>query len=141
MRVISVNTNGIRAAARKGFFDWLPRQRADFICVQETKAQVDQLDQPIFHPKNYFCNYYDALKKGYSGTAIYSRHKPLQVIRGFGESEFDNEGRYLEYRYQNLSVISLYAPSCRRCKPICTSNYSTMFPGVMAPARDGFTGR
>jgi len=52
MRVISVNTNGIRAAARKGFFDWLPRQRADFICVQETKAQVDQLDQPLFHPRN-----------------------------------------------------------------------------------------
>jgi exodeoxyribonuclease-3 len=111
MRVISVNTNGIRAAARKGFFDWLPRQRADFICVQETKAQVDQLEQPIYHPKNYFCNYCDALKKGYAGTAIYSREEPLQVIRGFGESEFDNEGRYLEYRYQNLSVISLYAPS------------------------------
>ena len=99
MRVISVNTNGIRAAARKGFFDWLPRQRADFICIQETKAQVDQLeqlDQPLFHPKRYFCSYFDALKKGYSGTAIYSREKPLQIIRGFGESEFDNEGRYLE---------------------------------------------
>jgi exodeoxyribonuclease-3 len=101
MRVISVNTNGIRAAARKGFFDWLPRQRADFICVQETKAQTDQLDQPMFHPRNYYC----------SGTAIYSRERPLQVIRGYGESEFDNEGRYLEYRYRNLSVISLYAPS------------------------------
>ena len=111
MRVISVNTNGIRAAARKGFFDWLPRQRADFICVQETKAQVDQLDQPLFHPRNYFCNYFDALKKGYAGTAIYSKEQPLQVIRGYGESEFDNEGRYLEYRYKNLSVISLYAQS------------------------------
>ena len=53
MRVISVNTNGIRAAARKGFYEWLPRQRADFICVQETKAQVDQLDQPLFHPRKY----------------------------------------------------------------------------------------
>lgn len=70
MRVISINTNGIRAAARKGFFDWLPRQRADFVCVQETKAQLDQLDQPIFHPKNHHCSYFDALKKGYSGTAI-----------------------------------------------------------------------
>ncbi len=65
----------------------------------------------MFHPKRYFCSYFDALKKGYAGTAIYSREKPLQVIRGFGESEFDNEGRYLEYRYKNLSVISLYAPS------------------------------
>jgi exodeoxyribonuclease-3 len=111
MRVISINTNGIRAASRKGFFEWLAKQRADFVCVQETKAQIDQLQDPIFHPQSYVCNYYDAQKKGYSGTAIYSRHQPLQVIRGFGESEFDNEGRYVEYRYRNLSVISLYAPS------------------------------
>jgi exodeoxyribonuclease-3 len=111
MRVISINTNGIRAAARKGFFNWLAKQGADFIAIQETKAQIDQLQDPIFHPENYLCNYCDALKKGYSGTALYSLHKPLQVIRGYGESEFDNEGRYLEYRYKNLSVISLYAPS------------------------------
>ena len=111
MRVISINTNGIRAAARKGFFDWLAKQGADFICIQETKAQVDQLQDPVFHPEPYLCHYFDALKKGYSGTALYSLHKPIQVIRGFGESEFDNEGRYIEYRYKNLSVISLYAPS------------------------------
>ena len=111
MRVISINTNGIRAAGRKGFFDWLPRQRADFVCIQETKAQTDQLSDSLYHPKQYFCRYYDALKKGYSGTALYSRHQPLEVIRGYGESEFDNEGRYLEFRYPGLSVISLYAPS------------------------------
>ena len=111
MRVISVNTNGIRAAARKGFFNWLAKQGADFVAIQETKAQVDQLQDPMFHPQPYLCHYYDALKKGYSGTALYSLHKPLQVIRGFGESEFDNEGRYIEYRYKNLSVVSLYAPS------------------------------
>ena len=111
MRVISVNTNGIRAAARKGFFDWMVKQRADFICIQETKAQLDQLEDRVFHPENYFCSYCDALKKGYSGTAIYSLHKPHKIVRGFGDPEFDNEGRYLEYRYKNLSVISLYAPS------------------------------
>jgi len=111
MRVISINTNGIRAASRKGFFGWLARQKADFVCIQETKAQVDQLDDPMFHPENYICNYFDAQKKGYSGTAIYSLHQPQQIVRGFGESEFDNEGRYIEYRYKNLSVISLYAPS------------------------------
>lgn len=111
MRVISINSNGIRAASRKGFFGWMEKQEADFVCVQETKAQIDQLQDSVFHPQSYICNYYDALKKGYSGTAIYSLHQPLQVIRGFGESEFDNEGRYLEYRYRNLSVISLYAPS------------------------------
>jgi exodeoxyribonuclease-3 len=111
MKIISVNTNGIRAAARKGFFEWLPKQQADVICVQETKAQIDQLADPQFHPEGYHCSYFDALKKGYAGTAIYARHAPLEVIRGYGDSEFDNEGRYLEYRYKNLSVISLYAPS------------------------------
>ena len=111
MRVISVNTNGIRAAGRKGFFDWLSKQGADFVAIQETKAQIDQLQDPMFHPEPYLCHYFDALKKGYSGTALYSLHKPLKVIRGYGESEFDNEGRYLEFRYKNLSVISLYAPS------------------------------
>ncbi len=111
MRVISINTNGIRAAARKGFFDWLVKQGADFVAIQETKAQIDQLQDSIFHPEPYQCHYFDALKKGYAGTALYSLHKPLQVIRGFGESEFDNEGRYIEYRYKNISIVSLYAPS------------------------------
>ncbi len=106
-----MNTNGIRAASRKGFFDWLPGQQADFVCIQETKAQVDQLSDAMFHPAGHHCAYFDALKKGYAGTAIYSPHKPLEVIRGYGDAEFDNEGRYLEYRYRNLSVISLYAPS------------------------------
>lgn len=111
MKVISINTNGIRAAARKGFFDWLKQCDADVICVQETKAQVHQLEDEIFHPEGYYCEYCDALKKGYSGTAIYSKVKPIEVIRGFGESEFDNEGRYLEFRFPGLSVVSLYAPS------------------------------
>lgn len=110
MKVISVNTNGIRAAAKKGFFDWLKTQQADFVCIQETKAQVHQLGDEVFSPEPY-CSYFDAIKKGYSGTAIYSKHKPLEVIHGYGDEEFDNEGRYLEYRYENLSVISLYAPS------------------------------
>ncbi len=111
MKIISINTNGIRAAARKGFFEWLPQQQADVVCVQETKAQIEQLDDPVYHPEGYHVAYCDALKKGYSGTAIYARQKPLQIIRGYGDSEFDNEGRYLEFRYQNLSVVSLYAPS------------------------------
>ena len=70
MRIITVNTNGIRAAARKGFFEWLAQQDADVVCVQETKAQIDQLSDPIFHPEGYHCYYHDAEKKGYSGVAI-----------------------------------------------------------------------
>lgn len=111
MKIISINTNGIRAAARKGFFDWLQGQNADVVCIQETKAQIDQLEDPVFHPDGYHCVYCDALKKGYSGTAIYSRLKPVEVIKGYGDSEFDNEGRYLEFRFKNISFISLYAPS------------------------------
>ncbi len=119
MRIISANTNGIRAAARKGFFQWLSRQRADFCCVQETKAQVHQLDDPVFHPKKHHVYYVDAVKKGYSGVAVYSKHEPRNVIRSLEEAsggdkrwrEFDDEGRYLELQFKNLSVISLYLPS------------------------------
>ena len=110
-RVISLNANGIRAAARKGFFDWLPRQNADVICIQETKAQVHQLGDEVFSPQGYHCFYEDAEKKGYSGVAIYTKHAPKKVVRGYGDAEFDAEGRYLEVQLQGLSVVSLYLPS------------------------------
>jgi exodeoxyribonuclease-3 len=110
-RVISLNANGIRAAARKGFFDWMARQNADVVCIQETKAQAHQLTDEIFSPEGYHCFYEDAEKKGYSGTAIYSRHKPKKVIHGYGDAEFDNEGRYLEVQLDGVSIVSLYLPS------------------------------
>ena len=110
-RVISLNANGIRAAARKGFFDWLPAQDADVICIQETKAQVHQLGDEVFSPQGYSCFYEDAEKKGYSGVAIYSKHEPKKVIRGYGDAEFDAEGRYLEIQLEGLSIVSLYLPS------------------------------
>jgi exodeoxyribonuclease-3 len=110
-RVISLNANGIRAAARKGFFDWMAKQDADVVCIQETKAQVHQLGDEIFSPSGYHCYYEDAVKKGYSGVAIYSKHKPKKVIRGYGDKEFDDEGRYLEVQLDGISVVSLYLPS------------------------------
>jgi exodeoxyribonuclease-3 len=110
-RVISLNANGIRAAARKGFFDWLGAQDADVVCIQETKAQEHQLDDPLFSPDGYHCFYEDAEKKGYSGTAIYTRHEPKKVVRGYGDPEFDAEGRYLEVQLGGISVVSLYLPS------------------------------
>lgn len=110
-RVISLNANGIRAAARKGFFDWLGTQDADVVCIQETKAQEHQLDDPVFSPDGYHCFYEDAKKKGYSGTAIYTRHEPRNVVRGYGDPEFDAEGRYLEVQLGGISVVSLYLPS------------------------------
>jgi len=111
IRVISLNCNGIRAAARKGMFQWLERQGADFVCLQETKAQEHQLEDEQFRPDGYHVFYEDAEKKGYSGVAVYSRHKPKRVVRGFGSAEFDAEGRYLEVEVDGLSVVSLYLPS------------------------------
>src|SRR5512145_1157576 len=94
MRIITLNANGIRSAARKGFFDWLERQDADVVCVQETKCQREQISDPRFHPAGYHCYYFDAVKKGYSGVAVYSRVKPQTVVAGYGSREFDSEGRY-----------------------------------------------
>ncbi len=111
MRIVTLNCNGIRSAARKGFFAWLPRQRADVLCLQETKAQEHQLDHGDFRPKGWHCFYYDAEKKGYAGVALFSRTEPDEVIRGFGVDEFDREGRYLEARFGRLSVVSVYFPS------------------------------
>lgn len=114
MRIITFNANGIRAAARKGFFDWLPHQHADIVCIQETKAQAHQLTDPVFWPDGWDCYYSDAQKKGYSGVAIYSRQKPdaVEAVLGYPACpEFETEGRWLEARYKALSVISLYMPS------------------------------
>jgi len=111
MRIVTLNANGIRSAARKGFFSWLPRQSADVVCIQETKAQVHQLEDRVFRPRRYHCFYEDAERKGYSGVALYARHEPDEILRGFGSAEFDAEGRYLEARFGALSVVSLYVPS------------------------------
>ncbi|MBA2653401.1 MAG: exodeoxyribonuclease III [Tatlockia sp.] len=113
MKVISFNANGVRAAARNGFYDWLKEQDADFVCIQETKAQESQLNgiAELFYPANYFCRYFDAKKKGYSGVAIYAKTKPQNIVTGMGFESCDTEGRYIQFDYPKLSVISLYLPS------------------------------
>lgn len=111
MRIISFNANGIRAAHRKGFFDWLDGQNADVVCIQETKAQHWQLADRAFFPVGYHSYYHDAEKKGYSGTAIYARRQPDRVHYGLGWEEFDREGRWLQADFGALSVVSLYLPS------------------------------
>ena len=118
MRIVTANVNGIRSAEKKGFFKWLKKQDADVVCIQETKAQEDQLHPEDFYPEGYHCYYFDAEKKGYSGVAIYSRHKPSRVINGLGEGfeDMDAEGRYLQVDFDSkktgkLSVVSLYLPS------------------------------
>ncbi len=111
MRLITLNANGIRSAASKGAFRWLGSQQADVICLQETKAQEDQLDGHGAEIAGYHRFLYGAERKGYSGTALYSRRKPDKLIRGFGIPEFDGEGRYLEAQFADLSIVSLYLPS------------------------------
>ncbi|MDC9727481.1 MAG: endonuclease/exonuclease/phosphatase family protein, partial [Candidatus Thioglobus sp.] len=93
-RIITANVNGIRAAERKGFFDWIKTQDADVVCLQEIKAQEDQLDER-FYPKNYHCYYQPAEKKGYSGTAIFSKIKPNKIsISPWDDINF--EGRFIQ---------------------------------------------
>lgn len=112
MKVISFNANGIRASAKNGFYDWLSEVDADFVCIQETKAQTHQLvPEEVFYPRGYFCDYFDAQKKGYSGVAIYAKQKPLNIIKGFGYDYCDNEGRYIQFDYPKVSIVSLYLPS------------------------------
>ena len=111
MRIISANLNGIRSAATKGFFEWMLAQQADFVCVQEVKAQAADLVPATATPGDYQGYFHHADKKGYSGTGVYARRAPDQVVTGFGTDEFDREGRYTELVYADLSVISVYFPS------------------------------
>ena len=111
MRIISLNCNGIRSAHRKGLYQWLSRQRADVVCFQETKAQIDVLDTAVKSPRGWYTYFMDAIKPGYSGVAVLSRIKPDNVIYGLGNDTFDREGRYLQLDFGKLSVASLYLPS------------------------------
>jgi exodeoxyribonuclease-3 len=111
MRIITLNANGIRAAARKGFYEWMHKQNADVVCIQETKAQHTQLTDRHFFPPGYHVYYHDAQKKGYSGVAIYTRHQPTRVQYGLGWDVMDSEGRWLQADFGELSVVSLYLPS------------------------------
>lgn len=111
MRIISANLNGIRAAAKKGFFTWLSRQRADVVCIQETKAQVHQLTAEMLEPNGFHGYFHDAEKKGYSGVAIFSKQQPDNVRIGLDLPEWDAEGRYIQADYGDLSIASLYLPS------------------------------
>lgn len=110
LRIITLNLNGIRSAAKKGFFDWFALQNADVICLQETKAQEHQLGE-IIHPPGYHYYFCDAEKKGYSGVAIYTRHKPDKISTGLGWDCADKEGRYIQIDLGKLSIVSLYLPS------------------------------
>ena len=111
MRIITLNCNGIRSAHRKGMLTWLEAQDADVICFQETKAQLAQLEDLLRSPPGWHTWFEDAVKPGYSGVAVFSRHQPDRVVRGLDWPDFDREGRYLQLDFGSLSVASLYLPS------------------------------
>jgi exodeoxyribonuclease-3 len=110
MKVITLNANGLRAAAKKGVFDWLNQQQADVICLQEVRYHEAQL-KPQFELLDYKAYFCHAEKKGYSGVAIYTRTQPNQVTTQLGWSIADQEGRYLQLDFGDLSIASIYFPS------------------------------
>lgn len=110
-KIISLNVNGIRSAEKKGLFEWLSTQHADVICFQETKAQEHQLNDEAYHLPGYHRYFHDAKKPGYSGVAIFSKHPPKKVIVGLGWPEADDEGRYIQLDFNDISIASVYFPS------------------------------
>lgn len=112
MKIISYNVNGIRAALKKGFIEWLTTTNADVICLQETKAHKEQLDLSVFENAGYKFHYwFSAQKKGYSSVAILSKVKPNHIEYGTGIETMDFEGRNLRIDFDNFSLMSLYLPS------------------------------
>ena len=111
MRIITINLNGIRSAASKGFYEWLGQQDADIVCLQELKAQATDMTGQMLAPNGYHGYFHYAEKKGYSGVGIYSREQPQQVVSGLGIAEFDVEGRYICADFASFSVVSVYLPS------------------------------
>ena len=111
MKIITLNLNGIRAASRKGFFEWLQKEQPDYVCLQELKAHEVDLTNEMMNPKGYFGYFSFAQKKGYSGVGIYSKTKPEKVISASGIKLLDDEGRFIQVSTKTLDLISLYLPS------------------------------
>ena len=111
MKIITYNVNGIRAALKKDWVKWLEATKADVICIQETKAQEEQVDLTEIEKLGYHSYFYSAQKKGYSGVAILSKQKPDHVEMGMGIKKYDDEGRTIRADFGDLSVMSVYMPS------------------------------
>jgi exodeoxyribonuclease-3 len=111
MNIISYNVNGIRAAERKGLSEWLQQEQPDIFCLQELKANKDQIDISVFENLGYHIYWHSAEKKGYSGVGIFTKIKPKNVEIGCGIPQYDREGRVIRADYNDFSVISTYMPS------------------------------
>lgn len=111
MKLVSWNVNGVRAVWKKGFGDWFKAEEADVVCLQETKAQPDQLTPEMIDPFGYHGEFHWGEKKGYSGVATFSKAAPALVERGFGIKEFDNEGRVLATKHGDITLFNIYFPN------------------------------
>ena len=111
LRIISYNVNGIRAAMKKGFIDWLKTNPADIICVQETKAHKDNVDYKQFTDLGFYDYWFSAQKKGYSGVAVFTKIKPDHVEYGTGHKVSDDEGRVIQLDFGDIRLINAYFPS------------------------------
>jgi len=111
MRIITYNVNGIRAAIGKGLLEWIVDANPDVLCLQETKAQLDQIPVLSFREIGYHCYSFCAKKKGYSGVAILTKEEPTEVVYGMNIPKYDDEGRFLRVDFGDLSIVSVYHPS------------------------------
>lgn len=111
LKMLSWNVNGIRAIAKKGFLAWFKEVDPDILCLQETKAWEEQLDDSLTKVDGYHSYFSEAYKKGYSGTAIYSKFKPKKVTGGIGIEEFDREGRFVIAEYPEFILYNIYYPN------------------------------
>ena len=111
LTIFSWNVNGIRAVQNKGFMDWFENHGGDIICLQETKAQPDQLSDSVKNIKGFNSFWFSAQKKGYSGVAVYTNRQPENVINGFGNEIFDNEGRVIIAEYEKFVLANVYFPN------------------------------
>lgn len=111
MKFISWNVNGIRACLKKGFLDYFHEEEPDFFCIQETKCQTGQVEIDL---PGYYQFWNDAEKKGYSGTAIFTKHEPLSVSYGVGDADTQDEGRIITLEYENFYLVNVYTPNSKR---------------------------
>ena len=111
MKLLSWNVNGIRAVYKKGFLDWLSKEDPDILCVQETKAMKEQLSDELLNVDGYTSYFSSAERKGYSGTATYTKHNPVKVLNGIGIEKFDSEGRFLVTEFDEFILFNIYFPN------------------------------
>ena len=115
MKLISWNVNGYRAAMNKGFEDFFKDIDADIFCIQESKMQENQLSNDLVKFLNgYYCKWYSAERRGYSGTAIFSKKEPISVTTGIGIEEHDKEGRVITFEYEDFYMVNCYTPNSKR---------------------------